>query len=124
LKYDNFKQLERDYSELSGNGEYKGALILLVEGINTLPKNEFQKHLFTFTMDKIKLYLKCGMFDECVDSLIYLIGEGFTCPLHWTIFEPLIHDVRFKKLIEKNKLLKAQEQEKSEFQYTIYLPED
>lgn len=124
MKYNNFKQLERDYSGLFEQGKYKDALNLLAEGAKTLPEYEYQKYLFTLTIDKIRLFIKCGMIDECISSLIYLIGEGFTCPLYWTIFEPLAQDIRFKRLSEKNELLRACEQEKSKFQYRVYLPEN
>lgn len=123
MKYDNFKQLEKDYSVPYVQKKYQEALILLEKGIETLPKDEFQKHLFTLIFDKVKIYSNCEMYEECLTNLTYLVEKGFVCPLHWSRFQPLEGDIRYSKLKEKNNLLRAQVQEKAKFQYIIDLPE-
>jgi predicted esterase len=123
VKYDSFKQLEKDYSVLDEEGKHQEALTLLEKGVESLPKDVFQKHLFTLIFQKAKLYSNCKVYEECLAALTYLIEEGFTCPLHWSGFEPLGGDLRFLKLEEKNELLRARDQEKAGFQYNIDLPE-
>jgi hypothetical protein len=101
VKYDSFKQLEKDYSVLYDEGKYQEALILLEEGVGSLPKDEFQKHLFHLTFNKVKVYGNCKRYEECFNTLKYLIDEGFVCPIDWSRFQPLEGDRRYSRLKEK-----------------------
>jgi predicted esterase len=123
VKYDSFKQLEKDYSVIYEEGKHQEALTLLEKGVESLPKDEFQKHLFTLIFQKVKLYSNCKMYEECLATLTYLVEEGFVCPLDWSRFKPLDGDIRYSKLKEKNDLLRARDQEKAKFQYTIDFPD-
>ncbi|MCM1991837.1 hypothetical protein [Oceanirhabdus seepicola] len=122
MLYNSFKELEKDYSIPYIQGKYKEALNLLEKGMKSLPEEEIQKYLFDMMIDKARLYTNIGMYEECFDTILYLVNKGFTCPLHWSRFNPLEEDTRFKKLKEKNNLLRKEIQEKSKFEYIVYLP--
>lgn len=123
MKYDSFKQLEKDYSVLYEQNKYQEAIVLLEKGIESLPNDEFQKHLYTLIFHKVKLYSDCKMYEECLAALTYLIEKGFVCPLNWSRFKPLNGDKSYSKLKQKNELLRARDQEKAKFRYAIDVPE-
>jgi predicted esterase len=53
-----------------------------------------------------------------------LVSQNFVCPLSRDVFKPLFGDVRYLKLKRKNAILRSKLQEKSDFQYKVYLPEN
>ena len=123
MGYVNFKQLEKNYSELYISEKYMEALNLLEVGAGSLPKEEFEKNLFTIMIDKAMLYKKCNLDEECIDTLAYLVDRQFICPLYRKLYEPLKENVKYARIKEKNDLLRAQAQEKTKFDYKVYLPE-
>ena len=123
MGYENFKQLEKEYSELYFSEKYFEALNLLEKGAESLSKEELEKNLFAIMLDKAMFYKKCDLDEQCIDTLAYLVDNGFLCPLYRRIYEPLKYNLKFKKLKEKNDLLLVQAQEKAKLRYKVFLPE-
>ena len=112
MKYNSFKQLQNDYSALHEQKKYKEALDLIENALESLPKDEFNKHQYTLNFDKAKFYAKSERYGECINTLKHLNQEGYVCPLHWGMFESLESEIGYSELKEKNDLLREREQEK------------
>lgn len=124
MKYDSFKQLERDYSIPYLQEKYREALTILEEGVKVIPHDEFEKYKFEIMLDKVRLYCKSEMYDESINTIDYMIECGFVFPLHWSRFERLRQDERYEELREKNNKLRAKLQGNVKFKYSVYLPEN
>lgn len=120
MKYKSFKELEETYSSFSDVDKYMEALDVLERGVETLSKDEFEKHEFSIMMDKFYFYYQCEMYEKLFDALAYMIGKGFVCPLYW--FDDLREQPRYMELKEKNDLLLIDAQRKAKFEYKVYLP--
>jgi len=124
MKYDNFIDFEAYYSEFYSQKKYQETLDILDRASELLSKEDFKENVFNILFDQGRIYMAIKEYDKGIEVLDKLISQGFVCPLHWSLFEPVFTDVRFLKLKRINAILRAKLQEKAKFKYEVYLPED
>lgn len=125
MKYSNYYEFEEELEVQYLKKKYHDALNLVENAKNVLTSEEFEKYTFSILYYKAMLYSKCEMYDNCVDTLVYLINQGYVLPLHYDSFlKALEDDKRNKELKEKNALLRHEVQEKTQLKFAVYLPEN
>lgn len=123
MKYTNYSQLEKDVEEFLQQENYIEVVNLLEKASELLPQKEFENNYFDIVFNKARFSTNCKMYDECLETLIYLVDQGYACPLYWKRFEPLKQDIRYANLKQKNDLLIKEIEEKSKPEYVVHLPE-
>lgn len=122
MQYRNFKEVERGIEKLYEQEKYQDALNLLDEAVDKLTEEETKNYLFDILYDKMVLYFRSKMYDECIEVITSLIEQKFACA-NW-IFErlPVSYEEECKKLKERNDLIIAQAQEQAKLEYSVHLP--
>lgn len=123
MKYTNYSQLEKDFIVLLEQENYIEVVNLLGKASELLPEKEYENNYFDIVFNKARFSTNCKRYDECLDTLIYLVDQGYACPLYWERFKPLKQNVRYEDLKQKNDLLIKQAEEKSKTEYVVHLPE-
>ncbi|MGF7058786.1 hypothetical protein [Brassicibacter mesophilus] len=123
MEYTSYIELEKDLIALLEQENYREAVDLLGKASEILPQKEFEENYFDILFNKARFSTNCNMYDESIKTLIYLVEQGYACPLQWKRFEPLQQDPRYANLEHKNDLLIKQAQEKSKLEYFVHLPE-
>ncbi|WP_105614626.1 hypothetical protein [Vallitalea okinawensis] len=123
MKFSNFKEYEKAYTEQYIKKDYEGVIDLLNHGKDLLPQEEYEKNLFIIMLDKARIYTEIPDYKKCISTFMDMTELGFACPLVWKRFEPLKKEERYDELIEKNDLLLEEAKKKAEFKYEVHLPE-
>jgi predicted esterase len=122
MKYNGFDELGEEYYKLEEDEKYEEALNILEKGLEIIPREEVEKNLFTFMLDKCWFAYNCAKYETVLDTLKYMVEKGFPCPLYW--FDSLSNLEGYKELKEKNDLLLIEAQRKAKLQYIVYVPKD
>ncbi|MCK4260974.1 MAG: hypothetical protein KAX49_18510 [Halanaerobiales bacterium] len=122
MKYSTFKELYKDVSILGDQQKCSEALNLLKQALENFPTNEYQEHFSEIEFAKATLSYECGMYEEYIQILTEIIGQGFAYPQKYLNIMP-VSDERFLKLKEKNLMLLNQAQKQAKLEYEVHLPE-
>lgn len=121
MKYANFEEVERVYSRLYREQQYKETLEILENIEFLVSEDEIKRNFYTIMIDKARACYRCNLYDETLDIIDMLINDGFICPL-WR-FSLLNKNSRYKNLKSKNDILRIEAEKQSEFKYEVYVPQ-
>lgn len=121
MRYKSFEKLSEVYYQLEEKEEYEEALLILQQGLESLPREEIEKNLYTIMFDKCWFAYSSKKYDITIETLKYMIERKFLCPLYG--FEALKDYEEYKELKKNNDLLLIEAQKQAKFQYEVHTPE-
>lgn len=119
--HNSFDKLSEAYYQLEEEEKYEEALLVLQQGLESLPREEIEKNLYTIMFDKCWFAYSSKKYDITIETLKYMIEKKFLCPLYW--FEALKDYEEYKELKKNNDLLLIEAQKQAKFQYEVHTPE-
>lgn len=123
MKYNNFKEFEEHYSELCSQKKYEMVLEQLDKAKEVLTKDDYDKNLFTISLDKARIFSELKDNQKCFEVITDTLEKGFSFPIHWKRFDFLRQDKRYSEIERKNELLLKRDREAAEFKYEVHLPD-
>lgn len=121
MRYISFEKLSEAYYQLEEEEKYEEALLILQQGLESLPREEIEKNLYTIMFDKCWFAYSSKKYDITIETLKYMIEKKFLCPLYW--FEALKDYEEYKELKKNNDLLLIEAQKQAKFKYEVHTPE-
>lgn len=123
MGYKSFYDLDMDFTALFNGEKYDEALSLMNDSKTLLTEEEYDKSRYNIKFSEAYVYAVTKKNDQCFDNIKELIEEGTSFPLHWGLFDFMSEYKGYESLVETNKKLIEKNQENSEFQYEVRVPE-
>lgn len=124
MKYNKFIELDKEIDGLFEQKKYNEALILLEDGLKTLPEQELKDNSFLVMWDKIVVYTSCEKYDEAFGIVRQTIEDGFSLPLHYPRFKFLQQKSGYDDLKARNDKLISELKKSAKAEYKVYVPDN
>ena len=85
---------------------------------------QLDENFFNETFKKTIDLSDDGAYDECYKKIKGLVNSGYSCPLNWERFKPLVYYDGFEAIRQKNEKLIKEGHENTAMEYHLDLPED
>lgn len=118
-----FQEFDAKVSDYCRGKNYPETISLLTKAEKLLPQDVYFEREFSLLLQLARLYMQIGEHISGRTVLATMIEKGYSCPLHYSIFEPLFEDIDYLKLKRQNAILRAKQQETARFTYEVYLPD-